>query len=98
MFAATNNTERQRYEMVVDNWAAYVTYMQTATSITLIHTLVPTALEGQGVGSTLARSVLDDIRRKRLKIVPECAFIAGFIKRHPEFHDLLADHMQDQPS
>ena len=28
----------------------------------------------------------------------ECAFIAGFIKRHPEFQDLLADPAQGHSS
>ena len=48
------------------------------------------ALEGKGLGSTLARSVLDDIRRRGLKVVPECPFIAAFIKRHAEYTDLVA--------
>ncbi len=98
MAELTNNTVRHRYEMVVQDWMAHVTYVQAGREIALVHTSVPTALEGQGVGSDLARSVLDDIRRSGLKIVPECAFIAGFIKRHSEFQDRLADPGQGRPS
>jgi predicted GNAT family acetyltransferase len=94
MSEAINNTSRHRYEMVVNDWMAYVTYAQTGNEITLLHTCVPTALEGQGIGSELARSVLDDIRQRNLRVVPECAFIAGFIKRHREFQDLLAASAQ----
>jgi hypothetical protein len=38
MFEATNNHEQHRYEIVVDNWTAYVTYMETERQITLIAT------------------------------------------------------------
>jgi predicted GNAT family acetyltransferase len=93
----TDNNVRHRYEMVVDDWMAYVTYAQAENTITVLHTLVPTALEGKGVGSKLARAVLEDIRKKDLKVVAECAFIGGFIRRHPEFQDLLADPAKGDP-
>ena len=90
MSEAINNISRHRYEMVVNDWMAYVTYALAGSEITLLHTCVPSALEGQGVGSELARSVLDDIRQRNLRVIPECAFMAGYIKRHSEFQDLLA--------
>jgi predicted GNAT family acetyltransferase len=94
----TNNSIRHRYEMVVDDWTAYMTYAQAENTITLVHTSVPTALEGKGVGSNLVRAVLENVRTKDLKVVAECAFVAGFIKRHPEFQDLLGDPAQGGPS
>lgn len=98
MAELTDDSARRRYEMVVDNSMAYVSYAPMGNTITLVHTSVPTALEGKGVGSNLARAVLEDIRKKELKVVAECAFIAGFIKRHPEFQDLVADPAQRHPS
>jgi len=89
MVEATDNPARHRYEMVVDNWMAYVTYALTEDRIVLLHTLVPTALAGTGVGTALATSVLNDIRGRKLRVVPECPFIAHFIARHPEFADLI---------
>jgi predicted GNAT family acetyltransferase len=87
----TDNLAAKRYEMPVDGHTAFVTYARQGTNITLIHTEVPQALSGRGIGSTLARLVLDDIRRRGLRVIPECEFIAGFIKRHPGYADLLAD-------
>ena len=89
MAEATDNTARNRYEMAVDGETAYVTYARQGDHITLIHTEVPAALGGRGIGSTLARSVLDDIRRRGLRVTPECEFIASFIQRHPDYADLL---------
>jgi predicted GNAT family acetyltransferase len=59
--------------------------------IVFVHTEVLPGAEGMGVGRGLARGALDDVRRRRLRLVPECDFIAGFIRRHPEDADLVAD-------
>ena len=47
-------------------------------------------LGGKGVGSTLARGALEDVRRRGLRVVAQCPFIKGFIDKHAEFSDLLA--------
>jgi len=85
-----DNAERHRFELVVDGETAFVTYAEEAGLLVLLHTEVPAALGGRGVGSALARGVLDEIRRRGARIVPRCAFIAGFIQRNPDFADLVA--------
>lgn len=85
---ATDNPDRNRYEMTVDGATAYVTYVRQGDHITLMHTEVPAALGGRGIGSALARSVLDDIRHRGLRLTPECEFVAGFIKKNPAYADL----------
>ncbi len=90
MTEAIDNAARNRYEMVVDGETAFVTYVRQGDHITLMHTEVPAALGGRGIGSALAKSVLDDIRQRGLKLTPECEFSAGFIKRHPAYAELLA--------
>jgi len=42
------------------------------------------------VGSALVRAVLDDVRRRGLRVEPRCPFIAAFIARHPAYADLVA--------
>ena len=59
--------------------------------IVFVHTEVLPGAEGMGVGRGLARAALDDVRRRGLRLVAECEFIAGFLKRHPEDRDLVAD-------
>ena len=88
---ATDNPARCRYEMLIDGEIAFVDYARDGDYLVLKHTEVPQVLAGRGVGSILARSVLEDARRRGLMIVPECEFIAAFIKRRPEFADVVAD-------
>jgi uncharacterized protein len=86
----TDNTTSSRYEMPFDGHIAFVTYARQGEKVVLLHTEVPEALSGRGIGSALARSVLEDIRSRDLRVVPKCEFIAGYIERHPEFADLVA--------
>jgi predicted GNAT family acetyltransferase len=89
MTKVTDNAALSRYEMVVDGVTAFVTYARQDGRITLIHTEVPKALGGRGIGSALASGVLEDIRAQGLRVVPECEFMAAFIKRHTEFSNLV---------
>ena len=86
-----DNERRHRFEMMVDDQMAYVDYDLKGREITLLHTEVPSALGGRGVGSALAEAVLSTVRDRGLKVVPECAFIAKYIARHPEFAGIVAE-------
>ncbi len=81
--------DRHRFELDVDGEVAWVRYTLQPGQITLIHTEVPRALEGRGVGSRIARAVLDHVRASGLKLVVVCPFITAWMKKHPEYDDLL---------
>jgi hypothetical protein len=83
-----DNPSRHRYETEVDGHVAYVVYRRESGVITFVHTEVPKELSGRGVGSALARHVLEAARAEGLKVVPMCPFIAAWMKKHPEFDDL----------
>jgi hypothetical protein len=53
------------------------------------HTEVDPAFEGQGVGGTLVRGALDDVRRRGASLVARCSFVHTFVERHPEYQDLV---------
>ena len=90
--------DRDRYEATVDgSVAGFVQYTRAGKVIVLAHTEVDAAFEGQGVGSALARAVLDDIRETGgLEVVPTCPFIGAWISRHPEYVDLVTPSMRAQ--
>lgn len=85
-----NNLARNRYELETEGRIAFITYGQTPGVITLLHTEVPPELAGKGIGSTLVRGALEDVRRQGLRMVVRCSFIKGFMTKHPEFNDLLS--------
>jgi len=83
--------EKSRYEISVDGrLAGVVTYELAGDQITLVHTKVGRAFEGRGLGSRLAKDVLDDIRGRGLAVRLECRFMARYVRSHPAYQDLLA--------
>jgi uncharacterized protein len=86
-----DNPERHRYEARVDGQVAgFAAYRPRPDAVVFTHTEVDDAYEGKGVGSALAKGALDDVRARGLAVVPQCPFIAAYIKRHPdEYGDLV---------
>ena len=87
----TNNADQQRYEAVVGEagLAGFVDYQETSELVVLTHTEVDPGFEGRGVGSALARGALDDVRERRMKTLVLCPFILGWMRKHPDYQDLL---------
>ena len=87
----TRNDAKSRYEIEVDGRVAgIVVYRDGGDVLTMVHTEVGEEWEGKGVGSQLAQGALDDVRARGLKIRPLCPFIAAYVRRHPEYGDLVA--------
>lgn len=87
--AVRNNTDENRYELSVDGHLAATYYRIADAVITFVHTEVPDALAGRGVGSTLIKGALDQVRAAGLKVVPQCPFVRAYIEKHPDYADLL---------
>jgi uncharacterized protein len=89
-FTVTDHPEASRYELHDGITLAGVAHYQLRSDkIIFTHTKVSDAYEGQGGGSQLAQEALDDVRRRGLRVVARCPFIAGWIERHPDYADLL---------
>ena len=88
--AIVDNQETSQIEMQVDGLLAKIEYRRVGNVIYFIHTEVPPELEGQGIASQMARFALDSAKRQGDKVVPLCPFVAAYIKRHPEYQDLVA--------
>jgi predicted GNAT family acetyltransferase len=85
-----DNAELHRFEMEVDGHVAYIRYRRQPDRVALIHTEVPAELGGQGVGKRLVQGTLDLIRSRGERIEAICPFVIAWMKRHPEYDDLLA--------
>ena len=86
----TRNIADSRYELKIGDEVAIAAYSERDGVVTFTHTEVPEALEGHGVASKLIAGALEDVRRRDLKIVPQCRFVASYVQRHPDAQSLLA--------
>lgn len=89
--AIRDNAERHRFELTVDGHLARAEYVIEGDVITFTHTIVPPALEGRGIAGRLIRHGLSEARARGLRVVPQCPFVAAYIRKHPEWADLLAE-------
>ncbi len=84
-----DNPAQSRFELALPEGTAIIAYRQEGERIVLVHTEVPQALSGQGVGSRLAKGAFELIRTSGRKAVLRCEFIRGWIVKHPEYDDLV---------
>ena len=89
-FDIRNNEEDSQFETTVDGHVALTAYdLEEPNRIVFTHTDVPEALAGRGIAGEIVKFGLDHAREKKLTVVPQCSYVAAYIKRHPEYRDLL---------
>ncbi len=84
-----NNESIHHWEAHVGEYVAFSEYRRNGNTIHFLKTRVPPELEGQGIASRLVKAALDDARTRGLTVVPICRFVASYIRRHPEYRDLV---------
>ena len=86
-----DNADQQRFEARAgDAVAGFVRYRLIPDGIVAVHTEVDSSFEGQGVGTTLVRGMLDELRARGAKVVPQCPFVRDFVTRHAdEYGDMV---------
>lgn len=84
-----HNPLASRFETEVDGRLARCDYRMHDGVMHLVHTEVPPALEGRGIGAALVRAALEHASAGRLRVRPRCSFVSAYLARHPEFSRLL---------
>ncbi|MEH1166090.1 GNAT family N-acetyltransferase [Micromonospora sp. CPCC 205539] len=89
-----DNPAKHRFEILVDDaLAGFAAYLPRSPEVLVFtHTEVNPGFQGKGVGGTLIRNTLDQVRARGGQVVPQCPFMAAFINKHPEYADLVAEH------
>jgi predicted GNAT family acetyltransferase len=88
----TDHPERSRYEIHLgDELAGVATYARHGGRVDVLHTEIDPAFGGHGLGAVLVKGMLDDLRRRGLRITPTCPFTAAYLRDHPEEDDLIDD-------
>jgi predicted GNAT family acetyltransferase len=90
-----DNPEELRYELVDDGQVVgEILYRRDPGRIVLVHTEISPTREGHGLASELVAGALDDIRATGLRVVPICPFVRAYLRRHPEYADLVTTDLQ----
>jgi predicted GNAT family acetyltransferase len=86
-----DNPEENRYEIRDgDRVLGLAAYERRGDTTVFTHTEVDPDAGQDGLGSTLVRAALDDVRSRGGSVVPQCPFVRGWIDRHQDYADLVA--------
>jgi predicted GNAT family acetyltransferase len=85
-----HNAELHRYEIYRDDeLAGFTVYEPLNSQLAFVHTQIDGKFAGEGLGSTLVRNALDDVRERGIGVLPFCPFVHRFIERDPAYLDLV---------
>ena len=84
-----HDTHAARFTTESDGHLAELGYRQQDGQLVIEHTGVPAAIEGRGIAGALVKAALEHARSAGLRVVPACSYAAEYIRRHPEYADLV---------
>jgi predicted GNAT family acetyltransferase len=84
-----DNKAQSRYELEVQGAVAFANYRLAPGAVIITHTETPRALRDRGIASELVQGALQLIRADRLKVVAGCGFVVDYLRKHPEYADLV---------
>ena len=84
-----DNRTKNRFELDVEGAVAFANYRLAPDMVIITHTETPRGLRGRGIASALMKGALELIRADGLKVVAGCSFVTDYLRKHPEFSDLM---------
>jgi len=86
----THRPDIGRFETHIQGLRCEVDYQLDGHVMRIMHTGVPAALEGRGIAAALVKAALGWARAQGHKVVPLCSYVQVYLRRHPEWQDLIA--------
>ena len=79
-----------RFYAEVEGQEAELTYNYPEdTVLDLDYTYIPPSARKKGLSDLLVQAALDFARQNHLLVIPSCPVVDAYVKRHPEYQDLL---------
>ena len=79
-----DDTSGHRFVHAEDGLEARLVYRTRADRLVLVHTEVPEALGGRGIGGRLVRAAVDRAAATGETLVPVCPFARKWLRDHPD--------------
>jgi len=92
-----DNADASRFELTMDGQLAELVYRRRADRLVLVHTEVPEALGGRGLGGQLVQAALRRAADEKLTVVPLCSYARAWLVRHPDATATVTIDWGDRP-
>ncbi|WP_205499989.1 GNAT family N-acetyltransferase [Rufibacter psychrotolerans] len=81
-----------RFYIALGEEEAELTYSLTDNEeLDLDYTYVPEDHRGQGLADELVKTALEYVKGNQLKFIASCPVVEAYVKRHPEYKELMVD-------
>jgi uncharacterized protein len=94
----TDNADASRFELATGGQPAELVYRRRANRLVLLHTEVPEALGGHGIGGQLVQAAVAKAAAENLTVVPLCSFARSWLKLHKGAAATVTIDWGDQPA
>lgn len=78
-----------RYEITEAGQVVYADYRRQGDRLYIDYVFSPPSLRGTGASGRLMTAVAEKARAENLSITPICGYAATWLRRSPEFRDLV---------
>jgi len=86
----THDKEDWRFYIKIEDEEAELTYSYPEdTVMDFDYTFVPESARNQGLADKLVQAGLTFARENNYQVIPSCPVVEAYVKRHPEYQDLL---------
>lgn len=84
-----HDPDAERFSTWAEGYEAELVYRRQPGRLVIEHTGVPEEIGGRGIAGELVKAALDYARSQGLRVVPACTYSELYIRRHPEYADLV---------
>ncbi|MFY9136172.1 GNAT family N-acetyltransferase [Zwartia sp.] len=84
-----HNVTGKCFELKLEGHRCVLDYTLNNQVMTVTHTGVPSELGGRGLAAEITKFALDYAQAQGWKVVPQCSYVAAYIKKHSEYAPLV---------
>ena len=84
-----HNPNQNRFEATVEGYPSRLDYIQDGKNFVITHVGVHPELRGQGLAGHIVEAGLAYASEHELRVIPMCSYAASYIRRHPEYRELM---------
>lgn len=87
----THNEEKHRFEANQDGHPASIEYQLLGKEVMNIYqSTVPEPAGTGNLGPAMMKEALDFARRNHYKVLATCPFAQAYLRKHPDYRDILS--------